>query len=118
MRSRPFKLRFLLAASITLLTLVSTSVVSFTIGRSGLERLERSIGLSLAMLADQMQDKLDRDLFERIREINNMAAIFASGVESGVQQPVRQWLEQMQTTLPDYVWIGIADPKGTVIEAT
>lgn len=118
MRQRPFKLRFLLAASITMLALVITTVVSFTIGRSGLERLERSIGMSLAMLADQMQDKLDRDLFERIREINNMAAIIASGLESGAQQPVRQWLELMQTTLPDYVWIGVADPKGNVTEAT
>jgi signal transduction histidine kinase/ActR/RegA family two-component response regulator len=118
MRQRPFKLRFLLAASITLLALVITTVVSYTIGRSGLERLERSIGMSLAMLADQMQDKLDRDLFERIREINNMAAFIASGEESGTRLPVRQWFELMQTTLPDYVWIGIADPQGNVTEAT
>ncbi len=118
MRQKPFKLRFLLAASITMLALVITTVVSYTIGRSGLDRLERSIGLSLAMLADQMQDKLDRGLFERIREINNMAAIVASGAESREPQPVRQWLELMQSTLPDYVWIGVADAGGQVSEAT
>jgi signal transduction histidine kinase/ActR/RegA family two-component response regulator len=117
MKSRPFKLRFLLAASITLLALVITSVVSFTVGRSGLERLERSIGLSLAMLADQMQDKLDRGLFERIREINNMAGILASGEPRPGQQVVRPWLEQMQMTLPDYVWIGVADSNGQVTVA-
>lgn len=117
-KSRPLKLRFLLAVSITLLALVITSVVSFTIGRSGLERLERSIGLSLAMLADQMQDKLDRGLFERIREINNMAGILASGEERPATQVVRPWLEQMQTTLPDYVWIGVADANGKVTTAS
>ncbi len=117
MKSRPLKLRFLLAASITLLALVITSVVSFTIGRSGLERLERSIGQSLAMLADQMQDKLDRGLFERIREINNMAGILASGEERPRPEVVRPWLEQMQMTLPDYVWIGVADASGRVTTA-
>ena len=114
MTHRPLKLRLLLAVSITLLALVITSVVSYTIGRSGLERLERSIGLSMAMLADQMQDKLDRGLFERIREINNMAGILASGEERPGPQIVRPWLEQMQTTLPDYVWIGVADASGKV----
>jgi|LNFM01.1.fsa_nt_gb signal transduction histidine kinase/ActR/RegA family two-component response regulator len=114
MQNRPFKLQFLLAASITLLALVITSVVSFTIGRSGLERLERSIGQSLAMLADQMQDKLDRGLFERIREINNIAGILASGDQRPPPAIVRPWFEQMQMTLPDYVWIGVADASGRV----
>ncbi len=114
MHNRPFKLQFLLAASITLLALVITSVVSFTIGRSGLERLERSIGQSLAMLADQMQDKLDRGLFERIREVNNVAGILASGDQRPSPAVVRTWFEQMQMTLPDYVWIGVADADGRV----
>lgn len=117
MRNRPLKLRFLLAASITLLALIITSVVSFTIGRSGLERLERSIGQSLAMLADQMQDKLDRGLFERIREINNIAGIIASSQPRPGPELIRSWLDQMQMTLPDYVWIGVADASGSVTVA-
>jgi signal transduction histidine kinase/ActR/RegA family two-component response regulator len=117
MTRRPLKLRFLLAASITLLALVITTVVSYTIGHSGMERLERSIGQSLAMLADQMQDKLDRGLFERIREVNNIAGILASSEERPEPRIVRSWLEQMQMTLPDYVWIGVANADGKVAAA-
>lgn len=118
MQQRPLKLRFLLAAGITMLALVITSVVSFTIGRSGVERVEREIGLSLAMLADQMQEKLDRGLFERLREINNIAAILASGEETGQRQPVQQWLEMLQSTFPDYVWLGMVDAGGKVTAGT
>jgi HAMP domain-containing protein len=115
---RPLKLRFLLAASITLLALIITSVVSYTIGRSGVDRVEREIGNSLAMLADQLQDKLDRGLFERIREVNNMAAVLAHGEVAGEKQPVQQWLELMQATFSDFAWIGVADVDGKVITAT
>ena len=100
-----------------MLALAITLVVSFTIGRSGLDRLERSIGLSLAMLADQMQDKLDRGLFERVREINNVATLIATSPPAN-QDAARQWLETMQSTLPDYVWIGITDANGRVATAT
>ena len=117
---RPLKLKFPLpaAASITPLALIITSVVSYTIGRSGVERVEREIGNSLAMLADQLQDKLDRGLFERIREINNMAGVLAHGEITGDQQPVQQWLELMQATFSDFAWIGVADANGKVITAT
>lgn len=119
MQQKAFNLRFILAASITMLALAITVVVSYTIGRTGIERLERSIGMSLATIADQMQEKLDRGLFERVREINNVASLLAVAPSETVPGPaIRQWLETIQSSLPDYVWIGITDANGRVLSAT
>ena len=117
-RRQPPQLRVLLAAAITLLALLITLVVSTTIGRSGVERVQHEIGLSLAMLADQMQDKLDRGLFERVREINSAAEIFAMRDKGQESPSMRRWLELAQSTFPDYAWIGVADTTGKVIAST
>ena len=115
---RPPQLRALLTAALTLLALLITLVVSYTIGSSGVERVEREIGRSLAMLADQMQDKLDRGLFERAREISNMAEVLTLRERPLEGQIPRRWLEQMQSTFTDYAWLGMIGTDGRVIVST
>lgn len=114
----PLRLRVLMAAAITLLALFITMVVSYTIGRSGVERVQREIGLSLAMLADQMQDKLDRGLFERVREINTAAEVFAVKDRVSDTSTLRRWLELAQSSFSDYAWIGVTDADGRIIAST
>lgn len=62
---------------------------------------------------------LDRGMFERYREIRNLAAMPPlKNIWTGDPAMVRQVLEQLRTSYPDYAWIGFAAPDGTVRAAT
>jgi diguanylate cyclase (GGDEF)-like protein len=62
---------------------------------------------------------LDRGMFERYREVRNLAAMPPlKDIWAGDPAAVRQVLEQLRTSYPDYAWIGYATPDGTVQAAT
>jgi diguanylate cyclase (GGDEF)-like protein len=62
---------------------------------------------------------LDRGMFERYREARNLAAMPPlKSVWSGNPAAIRQMLEQLQASYPDYAWIGYATPDGIVRAAT
>lgn len=62
---------------------------------------------------------LDRGMFERHREARNLAAMAPlKTVWSGSKAGIRQVLEQLQASYPDYAWIGYVTPDGIVQAAT
>ncbi|MEE1612905.1 sensor domain-containing diguanylate cyclase [Microvirga sp. CF3016] len=62
---------------------------------------------------------LDRGMFERYREIRNLAAMPPlKDIWRGDPTVIRQVLEQLRTSYPDYAWIGYVTPEGTVRAAT
>lgn len=119
MPQKTIKLRLLLAAAIA--TLAGTLVILATVGvgETGVRRVRQEVGHSLAVLADQMQDKLDRGLYERFREITNSAALL--GAQSRTPNDLRnhkEWLDTLQSTYPEYAWIGLVANDGEVLSAT
>ena len=74
---------------------------------------------TLLQVARSMADRLDQDMAERLREIRNVGALeplqphWLENTGS-----LRNVLETMQRTLPDYAWIGFADRDGRVRAAT
>lgn len=74
---------------------------------------------SLLQVARSMADRLDQDMAERLREVRNVGALeplqphWLENTGS-----LRNVLETMQMTLPDYAWIGFADRDGRVRAAT
>lgn len=56
---RRVSLKVLIAAAISVVSLLLTIAVSYAIGRDAVRGLEQQIGQSLALLADEMQDKLE-----------------------------------------------------------
>ncbi|MCJ8143968.1 sensor domain-containing diguanylate cyclase [Ancylobacter sp. A5.8] len=74
---------------------------------------------ALVTLARTMTERLDARMFERYREIRNVASFAPlSPVWTGDSAGIRSVLAQLQTTLPEYAWIGFATPDGTVRAAT
>jgi diguanylate cyclase (GGDEF)-like protein len=75
--------------------------------------------VTLRSVAGNMADRLDYRMFERYREIRNIA-ILPPLQDTWTSDPdaVRTVLEQLQDTYPDYSWIGYARLDGTVIAAT
>ncbi|CAA2143779.1 ATP-binding protein [Hyphomicrobium sp. ghe19] len=115
---RRVSLKVLIAAAISLVSLLLTIAVSYVIGRDAVSRLEHQIGQSLALLADEMQDKLDRAMFERLQSLDNMAAIGKILQKTDTPDALRASLERFQSAYSDYSWIGFADRNGKILSST
>jgi signal transduction histidine kinase/ActR/RegA family two-component response regulator len=118
MATRAIRLEHAFAAAITLLAVALTGILSYTLGRAAVSRVEAEIGGRLATLAAQMQDKLDRGLFERYREITNAASLLPLFDTSASPDARERLLDQLRATFGEYAWIGYADRNGRVVSAT
>ena len=88
------------------------------IGEISARQVEHQIGQSLQEIAYQMQDKLDRGMFERYRNIQIVAGLDVL-IKPEVSLAVhRKFLNNLKKTYPLYAWLGIADRAGTVLAAT
>lgn len=114
----PLPLRLLLAGAISLLSLLLTIIVAYTVGERGVERVEAEIGRSLAMLADQMQDKLDRGLYERAREISNASQLLGDLQGMTHRGAIDRVVSDIKSSLRDYAWVGVADATGRIVAST
>ncbi len=115
---RRISLKVLIAAAISVVSLLLTIAVSYVIGHDAVSRLEQEIGQSLALLADEMQDKLDRAMFERLQSLDNMAALGRILQKADSPESLRTSLERFQSAYSDYSWIGFADKNGNILNAT
>jgi diguanylate cyclase (GGDEF)-like protein len=115
---RPHSLRTHLALAFGTITLILTIVLSLLIGQTTTRQVQRDIGHSLAELAFQMSDKLDRGMFERYRDIQIAAALNVMRDPGTDAAERRALLETLQSTYPDYAWIGFADEQGKVQAST
>ncbi|GJD66905.1 hypothetical protein MPEAHAMD_7104 [Methylobacterium frigidaeris] len=106
----------LLAGAIGLTVVGVTTVGSALLARGQATGMAQD---ALQQVARSVADRLDQDMAERLREIRNVAAL----------EPLQpHWLENtgslrnvldaMQRTLPDYAWIGFAEHAGQVRAAT
>jgi diguanylate cyclase (GGDEF)-like protein len=75
--------------------------------------------LELAAMAHTMANRLDQNMLERYREIKNIANLEPlRSIWTGDAAKVRGVLNQLQSSLGDYAWLGFAAPDGTVRAAT
>jgi len=102
-------LRFLLAASIGALACGLVALALIVVGDAGSRRVEQEIGRSLAQLADQMQDKVDRFLFERLQQISSSAQYIGPLIERHEEQLAKQLIDNVQSIHPGFSWIGLVD---------
>lgn len=115
---QPQSLKAHLALAFGAITLILTLVLGLVIGQTTTRQVQRDIGYSLAELAFQMSDKLDRGMFERYRDIQIVAALNVMRDPTTPPGERRTLLEKLQDTYPDYAWIGFADPQGSVQAST
>jgi len=100
------------------------AALGFTLLLSGIAgaifrtKLERQAGLALETLAVQVSDKLDRNVYERYREIQFATSLGPLRTPAATPAERRRLFEAMQSANADYAWIGFADPAGTVVVAT
>nr|WP_050469666.1 diguanylate cyclase [Herbaspirillum chlorophenolicum] len=73
--------------------------------------------MRLKQLAWQMQDALERSMTER--QIDLRILVARPSIREGKDLPhMRDVLNELQANVPNYAWIGMAAPDGTVLVAT
>ncbi|KQT52088.1 diguanylate cyclase [Methylobacterium sp. Leaf456] len=106
----------LLAGTIGLAIVGVTAIGSTLLARGQATEMAQD---ALRQVARSVADRLDQDMAERLREIRNVAAfepLQTHWMEN--TGSLRNVLDAMQRTLPDYAWIGFADRDGRVGAAT
>jgi PAS domain S-box-containing protein len=107
-----------LAVAFSALSILLTVILVEVIGLTATTQVKSNIGGSLAELALQTSDKLDRGMYERYREVQLMAQRqdLASPITSADDK--RMVLDARQETYHYYAWIGLVNPDGKVMVAT
>ena len=98
--------------------LLLSILLSIIVGNVSTRQLKVATYRSLEELAFQMADKLDRGMFERYRDLQNLASLDTLHQPSPSLSNQRDLLEQLQSTYPSYAWIGITDTQGNVLSST
>lgn len=111
-------LRNLLAISIGSLTCGVVALALMIVGDAGTRRIEQEIGRSLAQLADQMQDRVDRFLFERLQQIRSSAKYISPLIERHEEDLAKQLIDNVKSAHPDFSWIGLVDRDGRTLIAS
>lgn len=110
-------LRTRLGLAIGSVAFVLSILASLIVGHTTSEQVKVDVGQSLAQIAYQMADKLDRGMFERYRDIQIISALDIIRNPDSISQQ-RTLLEKLQSTYTDYAWIGLTDNKGIVQAST
>ena len=100
------------------LTAVLVLVLSFVFGELLKSRIEREAGSALQVVSTSAAKQLSDVLFDHSRLVQALA--HSSDLwRNGLNSPeVNAVFARIQLTRPYSVWLGVADPKGTVIHAT
>jgi diguanylate cyclase (GGDEF)-like protein/PAS domain S-box-containing protein len=113
----PPNLSSLITIGVMLTVLITTISVLILVDQftRGYARAEAETRLK--QLAWQMQDALERSMLERQIDLRILVARPAIR-EGGDVQRIREILNELQSNVPNYAWIGMAKPDGTVLAAT
>ncbi|WP_426323338.1 ATP-binding protein [Pseudoduganella sp. R-43] len=106
-----------LAVAFCALAIAMGAILAAVIARTAGNQVKADIGSALSDLAQQAADKLDRNMFERYREVQLLAQRPDMGA-AAAPAARRATLEQHQHSYPHYAWIGVTGRSGRVLAAT
>ncbi|SDF05466.1 sensor domain-containing diguanylate cyclase [Thalassobaculum litoreum] len=99
------------------LAIAVAAALALVVGDLVTDQIRERIGVSLSDLSTEMADRLSREMAVRIAEVNVLAGLPALGDVQDVTQ-TRSVIEHLQTSVPEFSWIGVLDTGGTVVAAT
>jgi signal transduction histidine kinase/CheY-like chemotaxis protein len=110
----------LLTLVIAAATLLVTGLMVWIVGAIATTDIKRTVGDILAERARTAADMIDDNMATRYLEVRQLAArIDASeGYAGRAASARRALLEQVQTSAPQYAWIGLAGADGKVLAST
>jgi diguanylate cyclase (GGDEF)-like protein/PAS domain S-box-containing protein len=114
--ARP-RLATLMTAGVSATVLVTVLSLLVLVDHFAFDYAEREAGQRLQQLSWQMRDALNRVVQKATGDVALLTAL-PQIRDARSPAEIRQVLESLQKTFPDYAWIGLANPDGTVYAAT
>lgn len=108
------RLGLILALSIATLVFLLTVTLTYTISQRSGASLEEEIGERLSMTSHQLVDKLDFYMWSRYQEVQLLQGLDALNDPDSS----RALLDQVQTNIPAFSWMGVTDASGNVVAST
>ncbi|MDD4977788.1 MAG: EAL domain-containing protein [Gallionella sp.] len=105
-----------LASALMVVTL--SLVLSFYAGENSKRQIEQREGEEFARRAKSILDVMDRSMFERGREIQNVAGLEEMRSSKVSLDRKRALLENLQRNFNAYAWIGMCDEQGIGVVGT
>lgn len=109
--STSLKSRFALTFAVSVLAL--STVLGLFIGDRATEQVRQDIGSSLAAMAEQVVDKLDRDVWARAGEVRTLAQL-AAFRDNDTPDAVRAVLDELKLAIPAFAFVALTDASGQV----
>ncbi|HEX6591061.1 MAG TPA: diguanylate cyclase [Moraxellaceae bacterium] len=108
---RGFRLKNLLALVFGLLAMVLAAILTLLISRHTSHTDQQTVQVRLSSLAEVTSHVLDIGLYERMHDILELASVetLRQYDSNGASQAL---LEKMRESMPQYRWLGVADPAG------
>jgi len=114
--ARP-RLATLMTAGVSATVLVTVLLLLVLVDHFAFDYAEREAGQRLQQLSWQMRDALNRVVQKATGDVALLSTLPQIRDASSPAE-IRQVLENLQKTFPDYAWIGLATPDGKVHAAT
>lgn len=105
---RPLPLKLILVAVGTATTIGLMLLLTWSVEKASSRSLTAQIGETMAVLAGQLQDKIDRTVVERHRDLTEIAESLGEGIPAEGQAALDN-LEQSLHSNPAFEWLGILD---------
>lgn len=115
---RGFSTRLRISLAFASLAGVMFVVIGVLSGQQARQQVEVDTGVALLQVASRMANSLDTGMYERLNEIESLAALDAMLSERISPPGWRVLTERLQNSLPQYSWIGVTDAQGRVLAAT
>lgn len=107
-----FSLKFSILVGIS--TFIVAIIVGFYSNNILKKQLEINSGESLIKLSKRVNEILDREMFERYREIKFASSLPIMTNENSSVEEKREFIEKIKNNYNHHEWIGYALPDGTV----
>lgn len=100
------------------LSLTIAVTAAWWLGGMARTSLLQQHGRQLALTTDQWAAELELALSSRLQSIQAVAALVGPRLGSETPHVLRTVLRELQSTYPEFEWIGLADTQGRVLAAT
>lgn len=91
-----------------------TLLLTVLIERPAQAQIEEDIGNTLAALAFQLADTMDREVLERAQDVQTLASLNVMRDPAASPAVKQNLFNEVRQTYADYLWLGLVDAQGIV----
>lgn len=113
--SRRRRLGIQLSIVIGVLGFAAVAAAGWLISRNAADQLTQNKGSAMAETAYQVADKLDRGMYERLRDMKVLASLDTIRSTTASPTEKRTLLDSLKASFTDYAFIGLTNADGTVV---